>query len=302
MLVLNRSPKGAVSLPAKEIEPGKAGNMKSKLAVRILQMLARQPSYPMEIARTLKVHEQKVYYHIRQLEKGGFVQVVKKETMHGAAANVYRITRPAFVVKFRDFDQMQKIPFQARNFLDPFIEDGYLNCSIIVGSPDPHGPEKARSKDGYYGMDLALFLGTYLNNVTKLNVLLDTEAGSEALSDNLILIGGPVVNSIAHQVNDKLPIRFELDNTIRSDISGKLYTSDETGIVVKAANPFNPRKFILVIAGKRNQGTRAVIITFLKHFDQIIEGNIHNRKVIAKVVEGIDLNSDGVVDDVEILE
>jgi hypothetical protein len=59
---------------------------------------------------------------------------------------------------------------------------------------------------------------------------------------------------------------------------------------------------VLVVAGKRYTGTRAVMISFIKHFSELVKGNKHNSKISAKVVEGVDLDSDGVVDDVEVLE
>ncbi|MBS3128849.1 hypothetical protein J4410_06930, partial [Candidatus Woesearchaeota archaeon] len=84
--------------------------------------------------------------------------------------------------------------------------------------------------------------------------------------------------------------------------TSKDYPSDEAGIIVKVKNPFNAKKMCLIIAGKRHQGTRAVMIAFMKHFAEIIKGNKHNPKIMAKIVEGIDLNADGIVDDVEFLE
>jgi hypothetical protein len=71
---------------------------------------------------------------------------------------------------------------------------------------------------------------------------------------------------------------------------------------VKIKNPFNKKKSILVVAGKRYMGTRAVMIAFIKHFKDLIKGNKHNNKVHARVVEGVDLDSDGIVDDIEFLE
>ena len=67
-------------------------------------------------------------------------------------------------------------------------------------------------------------------------------------------------------------------------------------------NPFNKKKYILWIAGKRSTGTKSVIISFLKYFKDISNGNLINNKIDAKVIEGIDMNSDGIVDDIEILE
>ena len=40
----------------------------------------------------------------------------------------------------------------------------------------------------------------------------------------------------------------------------------------------------------------------LKYFKEITKGNIHNNKIKARVVEGIDFNSDGIIDDIEFRE
>ncbi|HIG98819.1 TPA: helix-turn-helix domain-containing protein [Candidatus Woesearchaeota archaeon] len=307
MFLAERGKDGFLSLPAVEIKPENAKSLSSGLAVRILQLLAEKPMYPIELANSLKVHEQKVYYHIRNLERAGVIRVVKQEGRQGAVAKYYGLEKPAVVVRFGQMQDAHKL-FGVRTspeFLEPFIKDGRLNALIIVGSPDPHGPEKARSKDGYYGMDLALFLGTFLSYVPKSNVKLDTDAREEDLKqNNLILIGGPVVNRVTWLANPKLPARFEREQhwAIQSTISGTSYPSDECGLVVKAKSPFNPDKSILVVAGKRYSGTRAAIIAFLRHFDELTKGNMHDRTVKARVVEGIDLDSDGIIDESEFRE
>lgn len=307
MFVVKKTKNRIDSLPAKELSFNQLKPLSSKLAQEILIELAKEPSYPKEIAKKLKVNEQKVYYHIRNLEKARIIDIVNKKNIGGAVANFYGIVEPAFYFKFKPFEEAQKIPGfeeEPNDFLEPFIEDGKLNATIIVGSPDPHGPDKARSRDGYYGIDLALFLGTFLNYIPSLNVKLDTEARIDDLEDNLILIGGPVVNTITAKINNKLPVKFDKNNNwnIISSSSNKTYHTDETGIIVKIKNPFNSKKFILLIAGKRYTGTRACTIAFLKYFKEIVKGNKYDNNMMAKVVEGIDLNSDGIVDDVEILE
>ncbi|MFC1800769.1 S-layer protein [Nanoarchaeota archaeon] len=292
------------SLPAKEVDFGKVKCITSKLAEKIIKLIAQRPMYATELAKELKVHEQKIYYHIRNLEKNGMIKVIKRETKKGAVASYYTLVEPAVVVRFKEFEKTQKI-FQLKEkhkrFLEPFIKDGVLDALIIVGSPDPHGPDKARSRDGYYGMDLALFLGTFLNYVPKLNVKLDTETRSDDLQNNIILIGGPIVNTVTDKFNRKLPVKFE-GGVVKSTVSGREYVSDEIGIVVKAKNPFAKGKNVLLVAGKRFSGTRAAITAFLKRFDEVCQGNNHNPKIMAKVVEGVDLDSDGIVDDVEIRE
>lgn len=307
MHVIQRTKEGVVSLPAKELTPKEIKSTTSPLAKAILEKLALKEDYPRNLAKELNLNEQKIYYHIRKLEKSKVVEVSKTKYIGGAKTNFYKLTEPAFVVKFKDFETAQNIgelEERPKSFLEPFIDDGQLNARIIVGSPDPHGPERARSRDGYYGIDLALFLGTFLNYLPTTNVMLDTEAKEEDLQNNLIIIGGPVINSVAEKINNSLPIFFEKEShwDIKSDISKKTYGSDETGIIVKAKSPFNPKKQVLLIAGKRYAGTKAVMIAFIRYFKEIIKGNKFDEKILAKVVEGIDLDSDGIVDDVEILE
>ncbi len=303
MFVIEKKNNEMYSLPAKELSKESVTVVSSALAQKILALLVKEPSYPSELAKKLRVHEQKVYYHIRNLEKAGVISIVKKETKQGAVANYYGAEQPALVLCFAELEKTTKIG-QMKNestFLEPFIENGQLNALIIVGSPDPHGPDKARSRDGYYGMDLALFLGTFLNYVPKVNVKLDTEIRDDDLQNNLILIGGPIVNKVTEKMNEKLPIRFENGN-IYSSLSHETYPQDECGMIVKAKNPFHKEKHILIVAGKRFSGTRAAIIAFLRHFDKVKQGNLHSSSVLAHVVEGVDLDSDGVVDDVEFRE
>lgn len=307
MRIVTRAKGEISSLPAKELNISQIKALGSDLAQKILFNIADKPNYPKALAKKMKVHEQKIYYHIRNLEKAGVIQTAKTEIVHGAKANFYSLAEPSFVIRFKKFETTQKISEleeQPVSFLEPFIENGKLNALVIVGSPDPHGPEKARSRDGYYAIDLALFLGTFLESLPCLHVRLDTEVRTEDLQNNLILVGGPVVNTITGKINNKLPVKFDKKNNwaISSGVSKKIYHSDESGVIEKIKNPFNSKKQILLVAGKRYTGTKAVMIAFLKYFKEIISGNKFNNKIMAKVVEGIDMDADGQVDDVEILE
>ncbi len=303
---LRQSEKGIEALPAQEMQCKAFRTISSPLAATILEELAKGPKYPMEIARKLKVHEQKVYYHIRRMMKSGFLAVVKRESKAGATALYYAPQAPSFILRCRPYAPATKLTLSSPNeFLAQFIAGGELDATIVVGSPDPHGLEKARSRDGYYGMDFALFLGTFLSHVAHYHVMLDTEVREDDLRNkNLILIGGPIVNKITEKVNEKLPIYFDKRQkwAIYSKISGESYHSDEAGLVVKAKSPFNKEKYVLVIAGKRNIGTRAAILSFLRYSNLLNMGNDHNPKIFAKVIEGLDKDGDGVVDAIEVKE
>ena len=307
MIIIDKQEQQTLSLSSSEIKLSQLKGLSSDLSKRIVALLSVEPSYPSKIARDLGVHEQIVFYHIRKLEKSKIIKIIKREDKQGGVANYYGLCDDSFFIKFKDFKPTEKISYadkQKEEFLKPFIENGQFNALIIVGSPDPHGVQKARSKDGHYGIDLALFLGTFLNYIPKVNVKLDTEVDTADLKNNLILIGGPVVNKITDKINDVLLIHFDtkFKRNIHSSLTRQVYLSDNCGMIVKTKNPFNPEKYILVIAGKRFSGTKAAVISFLTKFDEIVKGNRKNKKVLAKVVEGFDSDSDGIVDSVEFLE
>jgi DNA-binding MarR family transcriptional regulator len=300
------------SLITKTLEPKQLKVALSPLAWRILKILTDKPSYPKEIGEKLKVNEQKIYYHIRNLEEAGLIEKLKEEKKQGALAKFYTLTDYAFTLLLKPLEESQKV-FQLKkeykNFLEPFITDGKLNALIIMGNPEPHGIAKARAKDGLFAADLGLFLGTFLNYRPETFTKLDTETREDDLKNNLILIGGPGVNFIVSKINSKLPIRFErikdqenYYSGFHSNVSGKNYYEEGCGIIIKTKNPFDKTKDVLVIAGRRISGTRAAILAFIQKFDEICKGNSYDSKTFAKVVEGIDKNSDGVIDSVEFLE
>ncbi|MFZ3076953.1 MAG: S-layer protein [Candidatus Aenigmatarchaeota archaeon] len=301
-----------MSLPVRIIEPRQAKAALSPLAWRIMLAISEKPSYPRDLGKRLNVHEQKVYYHIRNLERAGLVRVIKTENVYGMTAKIYDITEPAFALVLRDMEESQKISSlkaEHERFLRPFIENGNLNATIVVGSLDPHGPAKARATDAPYAINLGFFLGSFLNYAPPVSVKLDTEITKDDLKSNLIIVGGPGVNSLTAQINGKLPIRFKEDKKrkyfytdIFSTVSRKTYAEDENGIIVKMRSPFAADKHVLIVAGKRSQGTKASILAFMHKFDDVCAGNARNPMITAKVVEGIDSDSDGVVDSVEIKE
>lgn len=280
------------------------GILKSELAIKILSELAKRPSCAMDIARKLKQHEQKIYYHLRKMEKAGIIKLLKTEERVGALAKIYSISSPFVSAKIYEDEGLKDVKTRVKEieFLKPFVENGKFNALIVVGSPDPHGKYGAQASDGSAAIDLALFLGTFLNS-SEMNYKLDTQVREEDLKKNLILIGGPKANMLIEKINEKLPIYFDTKHefNIISTISKTVYTEDDVGIIVKMKSPFAKDKEILVISGKRFKGTRAGIIGIVKYLKKIAEGNKFNG-CVARVVKGIDRDSDGIIDDIEILE
>src|SRR2546428_6938544 len=78
--------------------PERVAALSSPLAWRILQELAKTPDYPNALAGRLKVHAQKVSYHVPTLESAGLLHVLRKEPKRGASARVLAPTAEAFAI------------------------------------------------------------------------------------------------------------------------------------------------------------------------------------------------------------
>ncbi|MEM5879337.1 MAG: S-layer protein [Candidatus Aenigmatarchaeota archaeon] len=285
------------------VEPKNLKVLSNELSMKILQELSKKPSCAMDIARKLKQHEQKIYYHLRKLEKAGIVKLEKRVERVGAVAKIYSVPCPYIAVKLFDSEALEmKTKVKELEFLSPFIQKGKLNAVIVVGSPDPHGKYGAQASDGSAAIDLALFLGTFLESST-LNYKIDTQVREDDLQKNLILIGGPKANILIEKINDKLPIYFDTRHefNIVSSFSKNVYIEDEVGIIVKTESPFAKGREVLVLSGRRFKGTRAAIVAVVKYPRKVAEGNKLNGG-FARVVKGIDRDADGIIDDVEFLE
>ncbi len=296
--------------------PEKLRNLLSGTCWEILKLLSEREMYPMEVARKLGIHEQRVYYHIRKLVEAGVIEVVREEERKGAIARYYKTTTPALGVELPLNYQIVKGPLvrsmdeKLRAFFDPIIRDGIFNGRIVVGSPDPHGPFKARARDGHYASYLSLFLGQFINLPEDFIVKLDVDIKAEKdEEENLILVGGPGTNLVTKEVNDYLPVRFNMASSrhgfllggLVSERTGNIYTGDTVGVVAKIVNPWNEGKRIIVLAGNKAVGTKACVLALTKFWKKTLK-NFSEEEAFATVIQGFDLDGDGKVDSIEILE
>jgi DNA-binding transcriptional ArsR family regulator len=299
---------GQKAYNALELKPKSFNVLNSALAQKILNELAKRPSCAMDISRRLKEHEQKIYYHLRRLEGAGVITLERTEERVGATAKIYSVSHPYLAIKLFDGEHLTDVKTKAREieFFRPFIKKGKLDATIVVGSPDPHGKYGVQALDGSAGIDLALFLGTFLKNARP-NYKLDTELAERDMRGNLIIIGGPKANIIIDKFNKNLPIYFDPKHgfNIVSSFTKSVYSSDDIGIIIKMKNPLaknkSGEKYILVLSGIRFKGTRASIIALIRYMRKVQLGNRFDGGV-ARVVRGIDKDADGRIDDVEFLE
>src|SRR5438128_10225045 len=125
--------------------PERVAPLSSPLAWRILQELAKTPDYPNALAGRLKVHEQKVYYHVRRLEAAGLLHVLREEPKRGASARVLAPTAEAFVIVLKGRGNPVASPLLPHaGVVAPVLEevtrDGGFGGSIGVGLPYTHSP------------------------------------------------------------------------------------------------------------------------------------------------------------------
>ncbi len=292
-------------------DPKALSVLNSKIAMKIVKSLAETPCCAIDVARKLKIHEQKIYYHLRNLEKAGIVYIISQEKRHGMIAKIYSVVSPVVATKLFDRGVEVKeninsnVSKEVLDFLYPFIKEGNLNAKIIIGDPYPHGEWDMGATDGPHIADLILFLGSFLTNLKFPCYKLDTETREEDLKDNLILFGNPKSNLIINKINEqvKLPVFFDSTNgfSIHSTITKKTYDDSRVGILMKIENPFDKEKYVLILGGIKSRGVKAAVIAATQYIDYLVTEAKKNGEVI-KVVQGLDKDGDSIIDKIKFLE
>lgn len=280
------------------------GNLDHPIRRRIVDLVSKRPMYPAEIAKKLNLHEQKIYYHIKKMMDAGILYVYEKKEVRGTVAKRLSLSATSFVSSFcKDWRSFSEITEDTSSthyqFLSPFIKDGIFDAKIVVGNPDPHGPHKARARDGHYAIETALFLGQFCKLGKEFSVSLDVDISLDKKS-NLVVVGGPVTNLISSQLNDHLPSKFSEKRPWGIISKGAVYSDDSVGIIARIQNPIHPKYWILVLAGVRFVGTKAAVMAFTKNTELVLD-RFSGQKKFSCIVQGFDLDGDGKIDSTEIL-
>ncbi|MFB6226345.1 MAG: ArsR/SmtB family transcription factor [Candidatus Paceibacteria bacterium] len=268
---------------------------------RILELLSQSPSYPTEVSERMDVSKQKAYYHFDLLEESGLIDQKRQEEKSGGIANYYAPSSGSFHLdlgKKGEQTGFQPMTAEVREFLHPLVDEGDLEGSIVVGSPDEHGPDQVRGRDGYLAGDICLELGSYVSS-GDISVEWDTDVfREESFDSNMLVLGGVLTNTIARKFNDAFPVSFEGENFPYRGIetSENSYSSPEIGVIAKAENPVDAEKSLILVAGIRNRGTEAAVRAF-KQLEKIL-----NEGTSYVIVEGKDMDGDGRIDDFEVVE
>ncbi len=285
------------SIGCKVVKPAILSQL-SEERLEILRMLCREPHYPAQIARRMGMKLQTIYYHIRILEKAGLIEFIEYEEHNGGVAKRYAAGAKsiAIIVDDNGWKEATAAPKQIPGIIRPFVEHGYFDGLVVVGSPDPHGKYRARGSE--FGIaEIAMLLGNYAPPAFPLYSL-DTQITTEDRRKNLILVGGPKVNTLVAEINGALPVRYSKEfGEVYSRVTQKRY-SGNIGVVELIPNPDARDRHILAVGGLNFHGTMAAVLALVKKGSELGEKG----KAMARVVEGFDEDGDGRVDSVEILE
>lgn len=214
-----------------------------------------------------------------------------------------------------------------QHFPEPFVTPRSFDLVFILGS----SKEKVsieNEKVGGWGIasmdnatrvvDLATFWGViagqYGIEIEPTIAYLDSEIPDNVKENfNLISIGGGDVNEFTAQLQiiygKHIPIHFDSPqaaNAIISRISKDVYVARgkgrNVGIIELLPNPYNPKKVVMILAGNYATGTQASLLALWKCPTEIRKNNKHDANIPAKIVEGVDADKDGIIDDVRFLE
>jgi DNA-binding transcriptional ArsR family regulator len=286
--------------------PSSMSIINHEIRIKILRLLDKEPMYPAQLAKEMKIHEQKIYYHIKQMLNADILEIVEKKEIRGTIAKKFKPKEMSFAVSLAENWKNISLLTKERDkkimqFLTPFIANDEFNAKIVVGSPDPHGQHKARARDGHYAIDLALFLGSLCSLSKAFVTHLDVDIDLSREENNLIVIGGPVTNLIMAKINDFLPAKFSESEPWGIVTPKAVYNDDNVGIIANIPNPYHPNYRILAIAGIRYSGTKASILGLSRHSSMVLN-RFSGQKEFYCIIQGFDLDGDGKVDSVEVLE
>ena len=282
--------------------------LSNPVAWRIMELLSKEPMYPAQVAKELRIYEQSAYYYIRKLARIGAIEEAGSNLVRGGTARLYHAASPAFGIELDWGDTPVEMGSGrhkgAMRFFDGFVKDDRFNGLLVVGAPEPHGPYKSSARDGHYAVHLAFFLGNVASAPpSDFVVKLDVDAKAEkVLGKNLISIGGPGTNIVTAEFNRYLPIRFDEGNFWSGliDRSGKRYSSDNHGLIARIKNPYDESSSIIIVAGVRSAGTKSAVIALTNYGEEVLK-KYKNKEDWALVVQGFDMDADGKIDHVDVV-
>ncbi|MEM3626520.1 MAG: hypothetical protein QXZ25_00660, partial [Candidatus Bathyarchaeia archaeon] len=83
--------------------------------------------------------------------------------------------------------------------------------------------------------------------------------------------------------------------------TSNVYMADTVGLVAKIKNPWDNTRRIVVLAGNKAVGTKACVLALTNFWRRTLK-SYNGEDAFAIVIQGFDLDGDGKVDSVDVLE
>jgi hypothetical protein len=83
--------------------------------------------------------------------------------------------------------------------------------------------------------------------------------------------------------------------------TSRVYTADAAGLVAKIVNPWDTTKRIVILAGNKAVGTKACVLALTNFWKKTLQ-EYCDPDTFATVIQGFDLDGDGKVDSIEVME
>ncbi|MEF8880639.1 MAG: hypothetical protein V5A72_02305, partial [Candidatus Nanohaloarchaea archaeon] len=226
------------------------------------------------VAKKLGISKQKPHYHFKKLKESDLIEKIDSEEIDGGKAGIYTSKHSRLIYGDK--------PAKSNLLQKSFEDDGGL---IVVGSPDQHGEDQVRARDGHLAGDVGLKLGMHR---LGFETVWDTEVFRDSLFDeNMVIIGGILTNTVTKNFNSDFPAYFSGESFPYREIStpDNTYSDPNIGVISRKENK-------ILVAGIRNTGTQAAVKAFKEE----------DFKKDYLVVKGLDLDGDGEIDDYEVIE
>jgi hypothetical protein len=160
-------------------------------------------------------------------------------------------------------------------------------CIVVVGSKHDHGPYKKGAVNEDWDAAHKLQTKYNLAAVKSDNDISDVEK----VNNNLISVGGPLVNTLSNDVSNSLPISVAMITQggvsmkgAYSSISGKYYQGREFGLIEAVPNNLNQRRVIITAFGLNREGTTAAVEMLVEHVDELDAMNKQDKRYPAKLI------------------
>nr|EGQ40929.1 MAG: bacterial regulatory protein, arsR family [Candidatus Nanosalinarum sp. J07AB56] len=261
--------------------------------LEMMERLAEEPRYASELGRELNLDEQTAHYHFEKLKDADLIERVEQRDVSGGMASFYR-PRTSLHIDLGNEDEEFRPPEGTdsyREFLGDSVDGSELELSVVVGAPEPHGPDQVKARDGHLAGRAGFVLGRHFSS-QGLEVVKDTDG----YGGDRLVIGGPRTNMEAERLQDRFGFEFASTGRYKYSLQTpeETYTSKKVGVVASSSG--EPNAFLL--AGVGYGGTLAS----LEAFESLPQLDVNLSGDTMVVFEGLDMDGDGQVDDFELLE